>query len=254
MGRLHALSSSRLSVLLACAAMLGIGSASAAPVTIMGLNVDVTYDDTRLSSFSPPTLVGDSIFFTLNSHRAESLNGTGLVSAAALLADLVIVAKGNYRFGAFDLAVFGDYRLNGAGSSVDVTGQLRAFDASLPGSARAVADLSLSAPLNLADGANHNWVASARVDQFTPLVGIGGPVIGAGVRSVGLEIDTTLSAYTDAAAAGLRQAFIENKFAGLQITILPAATVPAPGTLALAALALLGLAATRGRRAGPAPK
>jgi len=57
----------------------------------------------------------------------------------------------------------------------------------------------------------------------------------AGAEHVGLEIDLLLPEYTDPTQAGLRQAFIENKFSGLMVGIsrVEPAHLPLPSTLAM---------------------
>lgn len=232
-----------------CALWAGCTVATAAPVSIIGTDIDLTYDSALLGSFGTPTLVGNTLFFTLNEQRVVSTNGAGSQVLSSLLAGISLQAKNGFRFGAFDLAVFGDYRLNGAGSQVQAGGQLRAFDAAQPGAAVMAATLQADAglPLNINNGNNQNWAALAHIDGDTAAAGGGHNAIAAGADRVGLEIDLLLSAYTDPMQAGPRLAFIENKFSGLMVNIVRAEPLPlsAPSTLALLAPLLLGLWWTR---------
>jgi hypothetical protein len=215
---------------------LSIGAAHAAPVTIIGSNVDVTYDDTLLGRYSAPTLAGDTLVFTTNRLFAESLNGQGLATLADAVSGIVISAKGGFRLGGAELAAFGDYRLSGTGSSVQVSGLLSLLDPAAGGAVLDSGSLQVSAatPLNLADGANRDWTAGARA---------GG---GGSYGSLGLRIDTTLEAFTGG-GAGLRQAFIEQKFSGLQLRLVNASTVSLPSSLSLVALALVAAGLLRRR-------
>ena len=210
----------------------------AALVTLTGTHFDLTYDTTQLGLFGAPTLAGDSIFFTFSGFVAESLNGAGVVTQNSTIAGLVLQARNGFQFGAFNLAEFGDYKLAGSGSSVHIGGQLRAFNlasAINTQTTRALA-LSGSTPLNLNDGALHDWLGTARIDSSTAPVGVPpdfGPatnVILSRPERVGMSIENQLTAYTDADAAGFRQAFIEKKFAGVQMTV---SAVPLPPSATL---------------------
>jgi hypothetical protein len=228
-----------------CALLWGCAVATAAPVTIVGTDIDLVYDSALLGSFGTPTLVGNSLLFTLNEQRVESANGAGSQVLNSTLSGISLRAKNGFRFGALNLAVFGDYRLSGAGSQVQVGGQLRAFDASQPGAAAMATTVQADAglPLTINDGSTQNWTGLAHIDGGTAVAGGGINAIAAGVGLVGLEIDLLLAAYTDPTESGLRQAFIENKFSGLMVNIARADPVPLPitSTLALLAPLLLGL-------------
>lgn len=235
--------------LIACAALCVCAVAAAAPVTIVGTDIDLVYDPALAGSFGTPTLVGNTLFFTPNEQRVESANGAGSAVLSSRLSGVRLQAKNGFRFGAFDLAVFGDYRLSGAGSQVQAGGQLRVFDASRPGADLMAAHLQQDPglPLNINNGSNQNWSALARIDGDTVAAGGGINAIVAQADLVGLEIDLVLSAFTDPLQTGMRQAFIENKFNGLMVHILRAEPLPlpTPPTLALLAPLLLGLWCSR---------
>jgi MYXO-CTERM domain-containing protein len=228
--------------------------AQAALVTITGTNFDVTYDDALLGLYSAPTLSGDTLFFTINNFRAESLNGQGLRTAAtgvsatsSSVSGLVLTAKNGFRFGAFDLAAFGDYLLVGTGSSVTAGGLLTVVNATgqSPALAAQTATARIllpTAPLTVNNGQPQNWVGTARVDGTTAPVLPGGlNVIASNPDAVGIVIGSQLTAFTSPIGVGAKQALIEEKFSGLQMTVTPV-PVPAAGVvmaLGLAALALL---------------
>lgn len=221
----------------------GAGGSHAALVTVIGTNFDLTYDTTKLGLFSAPTLVGDSLFFTFNNFAAQSLNGAGAVALNSTISGLLLTAKNGFQFGAFNLAEFGDYRLNGTNSAVEVTGQLRAFDTANSILTQTTDNLLVNplTPLTLNDNQLHDWNATARIDSSTapvpvpPLFGVAQNVIQARAKEVGMTIENQLTAYTDPAGSGLRNAFIEKKFAGVQMTV---TAVPLPPSLPLMAAGL----------------
>lgn len=225
-------------------AMVCTFHAQAALVTVSGTDFDLTYDTTKLGLFGVPTLAGNSIFFTFSGFVAESLNGAGVVTQNSTISGLVLTAKNGFQFGSFNLAEFGDYRLSGGGSTVQVNGQLRAFDVASSINTQTTANLNLApgTSLGLDDDTLHDWAALARIDATTapqwvpPVFGAPTNVIQSRAREVGITIENQLTAYTDAQAGGLRQAFIEKKFAGVQMTVSP---VPLPTSAALLAAGLM---------------
>lgn len=239
-------------LLTACAALVwGAAPSHAALVTLTGTQFDLTYDTTKLGLFGAPSLVGNTLSFTLNTFAAQSLNGVGAVSTNSTVSGLVLTARNGFQFGAFDLLEFGDYSLSGSGSFVRVSGQLRAFNTAQALTTQTSANLLVNplTPLNINDGNNHNWVAGARIDAFSPMAL---PslfnVITTMPEEVDLTIENRLTAYTDPAVSGFREAFIEKKFVGVgvQVTVLPAAVpLPPSAALTLAGLAVIALLAHR---------
>lgn len=231
-----------LAIVAALSALL-VAPAQAATFTLVGTNFDLTYDDTKLGLFGAPVLVGDTIQFTLATFAAEAPAAGGAASRNSTISGMVLTAKGDFRFGAFDLAEFGDYTLSGAGSLVRVQGQLRAFDIADSLDTQTTNSLVVNplTPLTLADGINHDWTATARIDASTvPVPGPGGAVnvILSNPDAVGLTIENRLTAFTDPATTGFRQAFIEKKFAGVELRVSPVPAPPALWTFGAGILAL----------------
>ena len=231
-----------------------VAPAHAALVTLSGTQFDLTYDTTKLGSFGAPSLVGNTLTFTLNTFAAESLNGAGAVTKNSTVSGLVLNAKSGFQFGAFDLVEFGDYTLSGSGSFVRVQGQMRAFNTGQALTTQTSANLVVNplTPLTLNDGNNHDWSASARIDASTPtaLPSLFN-VINSNPSEVGLTLENRLLAYTDPSGSGFRQAFIEKKFVGVgvQVTVLPAAVpLPPSAALTIAGLAAIALLAHRRNR------
>jgi hypothetical protein len=239
-----------LGMLLACVLS---STAQAELVTLTGADFDLTYDTTKLGLFGAPSLAGNSIFFTFSGFAAESLNGQGAVTRNSTISGLVLSARNGFQFGELVLVELGDYKLSGNGSRVDVQGRLRAFDMAAPLTTQTVAALGIepSSPLDLADGLLHEWSAAARIDGSTPvqpvpsIFGATTNVIHARPQAVGVSIENQLTAYTDGPSIDLQQAFIEKKFAGVQMLVAP---VPLPSTAALAGVGLLAGLCLWGRR------
>ena len=242
-------------LLVAAACLVPAAPALAALVTVTGTHFDLTYDDTKLGLFGAPTLVGDSLFFTFSGFAASSLDGAGTAVTNSTVSGLVLTAKDGYQFGALSLAEFGDYILTGSGSVVQVQGQLRAFNVanSIFTQTTSALQVSGATPLTLADGQSHDWVAGATIDAGTaPVPTPFGPstnVILSQPGAMGVTIENILTAYTDAQGSGPRTAFVEKKFAGVQLDVKPLTPVPLPAAAWLLAIGLVsGAAGLRRRR------
>jgi hypothetical protein len=235
------------------ALVVSAGAAQAAQQTLAGTQFDVIYDDTKLGLFGTPTLAGNVLFFTPNAFSAESTNGAELVTSNSTLSGLVLVAKPGFNFSSVALGEIGDYRLIGAGSAVDVSGRLIAFDVDNSLQTLTSAALTVtSGPLTLADGQLHDWQASASVTNAStskPPLPTLPPLTGwlDDASRVGLTIENLLYAYTEPGVTP-SLAFIEKKFSGVQLTV---SVVPEPGTWAamMAGLLLVGArVGSRGRK------
>ncbi|MFW2405668.1 MAG: VPLPA-CTERM sorting domain-containing protein, partial [Gammaproteobacteria bacterium] len=102
------------------------GTSQAALITQSGTDVDFTYDDATL--FGMGTVVGNSIFFTPTTFKAESLNDDGAVSPIGqntLNIQVDVTSGGGYEITNFQLAELGDYLLTGNSSSVSASARLQ---------------------------------------------------------------------------------------------------------------------------------
>lgn len=215
-------------------------TATAAPVTLIGNNFDLIYDDSLFGLFGTPTLTNDSIFFTPISFKAESLNGNGVVTANSTI-NLSIIEHANKNITGFNLLERGDYRLVGTGSVVGVGGQTRVFDRTNPfiENNTAITSASNFSIINsIIDSSTHNWTSSSNVSVIDPQW--------ANTTNYNYTIENLLTAYTDPAGTGPKIAFIEKKFAGSSISIV-VTTVPEADTYAmmLAGLGFMGFISRR---------
>lgn len=215
-------------------------TANATPVTLVGSNFDIIYDNSLIGLFGAPTLTNDSIFFTPVSFKAESLNGNGVVTANSTI-NLSIIEHANKNIMGFSLLERGDYRLVGDGSVVGIGGQTRVFDLSNPfiESNMAITSASnLSIINSIFDSSTHNWTSSSNVSVIDPQW--------ANTTSYNYTIENLLTAYTDSAGSGPKVAFIEKKFAGSSISIV-VTTVPEADTYAMmiAGLGFMGFTLRR---------
>lgn len=228
--------------------LLGLFVASpsfAAIQTIYGTDFDLIYDDTKLGLFGAPSLAGNNIFFTPNNFKAESLNGEGVVTNNSTINGMQLVAKNGFKFGSIDLTEFGDYLMRDAESFVSINGQLRAFDGANFAATNTSSSLIVSAltPLNIIDGNNHDWEASASITNATASKsGLIGWLSNANI--VNITVENLLTAYTEA-GSGPEQAFIEKKAVGVGLLVTSAVPEPGVWSSLSAGLFLLGMMASR---------
>jgi hypothetical protein len=231
----------RKSGLVIAAFCLAVSSASAD--VLIGTNFDVIYNPAAVGLFGPPTIGGNTVFFTPTEFKAESLNGVGTVTTSQTIS-FDIVPHENFRVTGSGLTERGDYVLRNATSTVDVQGQTSAYAIANP--LLVVTDnIAAAGPMTTLN-ISTDWTATSFLN-LTPL-----PSDGAGYR---ITIDNHLIAYTDPNATGLRQAFIEKKFVGESVGLQFFGTVnaiPEPQTyvLFLAGFGLLGFLVRR-RRVNP---
>lgn len=205
--------------------------------TLVGTNFDVIYNPAAVGLFGLPSIGGNTVFFTPNDFKAESLNGAGIVSNNQTIV-FDIVPHAGFQVTGSSLIERGDYLLRNASSLVDVQGQTRGFAIANP-LVEVNDNIVASSPMTTLNVAT-NWTATSFLDLSALQVS------NSGYR---ITIENLLMAYTEPTASGLRQAFIEKKFAGetIALTVIGVAAIPEPQTYAmfLAGFGLLGFLAHR---------
>jgi len=209
------------------------GIASAASVTLVGTDVSFTYDDSQsgLDLFGTPFVTGNDIYFKPTVFKAKSTNGKGTNSTDATI-NVVITPNKGMALTSIATSERGDYKLNGGGSSVDVGGEILAFDTSNPFTVHDEAFITSPSDLTINDNAFHKWSAGASID----LTG----AMWKNTSAINLTIENVLGATTTGFPS---MAFIQKKFAGAAISVgvVPPASVPVPAALWLFGSGLLGL-------------
>ncbi|MCK6372355.1 MAG: hypothetical protein L6Q83_13725 [Gammaproteobacteria bacterium] len=221
-----------LTVLLLC----GVATAHAATITQMGTDVTFTYDDSTL--YGTGTVVGNSIFFSPTTFKAESLNASGAVTASATLnidIDIKPESQSSFSITEFKLLELGDYRLVGNSSSVDASGRLQVTSNTTTCGWFACFDevLFSAGPLTTV-GALTSWSASTEIDL--------NDTVGWGIDdSVNVQIQNNLQAISTVVG---ESAMVQKKFQGqaVVLAINPQVMVPVPPAILLfgSALGLLG--------------
>jgi hypothetical protein len=206
------------------------GAAFAASVTLSGTTVDFSFDDSLLGLFGQANVSGDLLYFTPTEFTAESMNGAGFDFTKQTL-NVTVTTHDGWNFSSLALTERGDYLRVGGGTAVAVTGQIRVFDTLNPLDEVTASILSDDKFGKTKDLISRNWEANAMADLSS-------------MNTAG-EINVTLENILMAKArskSGL--AFIEKKFAGLDVITTP---VPEASTYAmmLAGLGLVGFAVRR---------
>ena len=218
------------------------GHALAVPVTVAGTTVSFTFDSALSGLFGAPTVTGDALFFTPTTYKAQSFNGSGFASASQTF-NITVNANPGYFVTAVNLNEDGDYYNIGAGASVAVGGKLYVRDLESPLTPAASSKIKSLLPLtdvtSLADFETTDWTSHAGVTIPAGWGGADGVVSG-----VNVTIENILLANSSTLGSA---AFIEKKFAGLDIVTTP---VPEPQAYALffAGLGLVGFMGWRKAR------
>ncbi|MBI3432292.1 MAG: PEP-CTERM sorting domain-containing protein [Hydrogenophilales bacterium] len=215
------------------------GAAFAATVTLAGTTASFTFDSALSGLFGAPTVIGDTLYFTPTTYKAQSFNGSGLASASQTF-NIMVNANPGYLVSAVNLTENGDYYNMGAGASVAVGGKLYVRDLESPLAPAAISKIKATLPLT-----DVTSMANFETTDWTSLAGVAIPAGWGGadgiVGGVNVTIENILlaSSLTSGSAA-----FIEKKFVGLNVVMAP---VPEPSTYAmmLAGLGLVGVAVRR---------
>jgi len=208
--------------------------AQAALITLSGPNFDLKYDDsqTGIVTFGIPALSWNTIFFVPSGFTAVSTNGTGTVSTTGSVA-FELIARPQVAFLDLFVTERGDYRLNGNGSSVNVSGSISATN-TMGVTDTAALSISPSTPLTIADDTLHAWLGTANLGT-----GSGTP-LGLAPTSLSIVLSSTLTASTESNPS---LAFIQQKFAGerVELQVRPSGeviVVPVPDSIYLLGIGL----------------
>jgi hypothetical protein len=195
------------------------------------MTVDFSFDDALLGLFGQPVVTGDSLYFTPTTFSAEALNGAGFDLTKAT-ANIKVTAHDGFDFTSLALSERGDYLQVGAGAKVAVSGQIRVFDSMNPASEVTASILPTTPFLPTDDFITKNWTAGAA----TSLVDM------KSASMLNVTIENILIAQSPLGTETL--AFIEKKFAGLDVVTAP---IPEADTYAmlLAGLGLIGYVVRR---------
>lgn len=209
------------------------GVAFAASVTLAGTTVDFSFDDALMGLFGQANVSGDTLYFTPTHFTAESANGGGFDLTKQTLNIKMSVHDG-WDFSGLGLTERGDYLRVGDGAKLAVSGQIRAFDTAQPMTEVTSNILATNAFQQTDDFITKNWEANATAN----LVNM------SGASMINVTLQNILVAQSASGTDTL--AFIEKKFAGLNVITTP---VPEAETYAmmLAGLGLVGFAAARRR-------
>jgi hypothetical protein len=212
-----------------------MGSAHAIPVTLVGSDVDFTFDNSLTGKYGQPVVSGDTLYFTPTTFIAQSSNGVGYVLTPETI-NISATAHTGKTIGTANLAERGDYLLLGSSATADVTGQLRAFDVANPGVDMSSAITPTSA-LNLSGVPSKNWFAAATVDVSSWKT----------AKTLNFTLENFLLASTTNPDS---LAFVQKKYAGLTImtSAVPEAQV---SMLMLAGLGFVGFTVVRSRYRDP---
>lgn len=207
------------------------GGAYAASVTLTGTNVDFTYDDSLTNLFGQPTVAGDTLFFTPVNFDVSSSNGEGYNFNNGTV-NIQVTAHSGMTFDSVDVLERGDYLLLGAGSTADVSGQVRVFDTAMP-----LTDLTTgitAGPLTMSGTPTNNWTANSSIDVSSWNTA---STLNVTIQNLLLTSTTTPNSL----------AFVEKKFASLSLVTTPVPEAETYGMM-LAGLGLIGFVVSRRRR------
>ncbi|MHB8471418.1 MAG: hypothetical protein ACYDC8_00945 [Gammaproteobacteria bacterium] len=249
--------------------MLAQDKAFSGTITLSGTHVDFSYDDSLLGLFGTPTVGGDTLFFTPTQFKALSVNSAGLVTTnASTYVD--IHPHAGFTFNGVTLTETGNYKLRGAQSLVDISGDLLAINKTNPAAFPASAAVETTDSLSQRDGRLHAWTAAAELplarmdvqrltvgnllDAYTATTACDPQIVTA--QSVARGRDGKhfkkphrRGATSAAAVCEPQQAFIEKRYLGIALdTARAPAAVPLPPSAALfipGLVSLLGFAARR---------
>ena len=178
---------------------------------------------------------GDVVSVSPLDFRAET-SGIGGSDTVSGFGFIQVIAKPGFVLDSITIGELGDYRLNGASTSVSISAEMEVYDwfnASGPSESKF---LTVTGPLNIQDANSQNWSAEGTVDMSTTTWD--------GVDHVGLSLENILQANSNGAG---HTAWIQKKAIGsialtIETTVIP---LPAAAWLFISGLGVVGACARR---------
>lgn len=235
------------------------GSAHAAQFTLSGAasgsQFDVVYDEALTGLFGRPFLSNNAVFFTPTSFVANALGSDASQTRSSNVL-LRLIPHNGFAFTQFALSARGDFYLEGATSSVDVTGSLSVTNA-LGGFAPVASSIAAvtadgpapgtflasigpsSAYRNLPNTTNWSSVASILATTANGL---------AQASEVDFSISNTLTARNGASNGSFAESFVESKFVGGSGLFVSVTPIPEPSEWVMYLFGILAIGAIAQRQ------
>ncbi len=220
--------------------------ANAATVTLAGDNFNLSYEDTQpgLSTYGTPNYGpgSNNIFFNQIGFSASAAGIGDTDSLASTVSFTLTRNSPTFNFESLQLVEFGNYTLNGAGASVNLSGSMAVTSNAFGPSLDPAAAILAAGTLDINDNLAHNWNGGAFADLTVPGTGLFGPASWENQASITISINNILTASTTEVGSS---AFIQKLQTGQAVQIgvngSPASAVPVPGAVWLMISGLLGL-------------
>ena len=224
------------------AATCAFGSLVGSRCTVTGTDFNVEYNLGDVGLYGDARIIGNNVIFTPTSFGAVSQDGGGTDNTSSQVIIDILVTNPAFALDELNLIERGRYQLNGAGSTVNHTGGIDAFD--LTNFSFLSDSIDETAPLNINDNQTHNWDALGSIDFLAD------PGHIFSTQGAQITINNSLQAFTQ---SGVVPSFasIEKTFQQ-QVVILgvnsmppPLAPVPVPPAVWLFGSSLLCLLALK---------
>ena len=219
------------------AASCAFGSLSGSRCTVTGTDFNIEYNLGDVGLYGDARIIGNNVVFTPTGFGAQSIDGAGTVNTGGQVIIDILATNPSFAIDQLNLVERGRYQLNGAGSTVNHTGTLDAFD--LTNFSFLNDSIDETAPLTINDNQSHNWTATGGLDFLAD------PFHAFSTQGAQITINNSLSAFTQPGTvpsfASIEKTF-QQQVVILGINSMPPSVVPVPAAVWLfgSALGLLG--------------